>query len=166
MLDRRVETLILGSFPSERSLAARQYYAHPRNQFWRIIGAVLEEPLHELAYGARLERLLAHAIGLWDVIDACERAGSLDRAIRRARATDVKRALRLAPRLRRVVFNGSRAGRAAPRFAAAGLATATLPSSSPALASLPLSSKIALWRRALADGRRKRSAPPPAPATR
>ena len=82
-------TLILGSFPGEASLAATQYYAHPRNQFWRLLGAVLNEPsLHDLPYDARLERVLAHGIGIWDVLDACHRQGSLDSAIRNAQPND------------------------------------------------------------------------------
>jgi len=81
-------TLILGSFPGEASLAATQYYAHPRNQFWRLLGTVLEEPLAELAYEERLRRVLAHGIGVWDVLAACHREGSLDAAIRNAQPND------------------------------------------------------------------------------
>ncbi|HXF44968.1 MAG TPA: DNA-deoxyinosine glycosylase [Burkholderiaceae bacterium] len=153
VIDAGVETLILGSFPSEASLAAGQYYAHPRNQFWRILGAVLGEPLAELPYAARLERVLAHRIGIWDVIDACEREGSADSAIRNARANDFRRLRALAPKLGRVIFNGGRAGRFEPRFRAAGFVTRIVPSSSPAHASRTLAQKISLWRRALADGR-------------
>jgi hypoxanthine-DNA glycosylase len=166
VLDARVETLILGSFPSEASLAAGQYYAHPRNQFWRILGEVIGEPLAGLPYPRRLRRVLAHRVGIWDVIDACDRAGSLDTAIRNARANDFTRLRRLAPRLRRVLFNGGRAGRAEPAFRAAGFATALLPSSSPAHAARSLAEKISLWRQALADGRRGRSRPAVAPSTR
>lgn len=154
VIDARVETLILGSFPSAASLAAGQYYAHPRNQFWRILGRVLGEPLAELPYAVRLARVLAHRIGIWDVIDACERAGSLDAAIRNARANDFRRLRALAPRLKRVVFNGRRAGSFEPRFRAAGFTTAIVPSSSPAHASRTLAQKVTLWRRALTDGRR------------
>src|ERR1700712_3367804 len=82
--DDNTHTLILGSFPGEASLVATQYYAHPRNQFWRLLGAVLDEPLPALAYEERLRRVLAHGIGVWDVLAACEREGSLDAAIRNA----------------------------------------------------------------------------------
>jgi hypothetical protein len=85
IIDGRTETLILGSFPSEASLAAGQYYAHPRNQFWRLLGALLGEPLAELDYGERAARVLAHRFGIWDVLDACRRPGSLDADIRDAR---------------------------------------------------------------------------------
>lgn len=146
MIDRRVTRLILGSFPSEASLAAAQYYAHPRNQFWRLVGDLLGEPLHEMPYARRLERLLAHRLGLWDVIDACDREGSLDSAITNSRANAFARLRRLAPELVDVAFNGGTAGRFAPVFAAAGYATAVLPSSSPAHAGRTYVEKLALWR--------------------
>jgi len=149
IIDRRTETLILGSFPSEASLAAGQYYAHPRNQFWRLLGALLGEPLAELGYGERGARVLAHRVGIWDVLDACRRPGSLDVDIRDARPNDFALLRRLAPRLRRVLFNGGTAGGFARQFAAAGFATAVLPSSSPAHAGRSYEQKLALWRTAL-----------------
>jgi hypoxanthine-DNA glycosylase len=150
VIDRHVETLILGSFPSEASLAAGQYYAHPRNQFWPIVGRVLGEPLVELPYCVRLQRLLAHRVGLWDVLGACERQGSLDADIRAPQPNAFAPLLRQAPRLRRVLFNGLAAGRFAARFAAAGLQVAILPSTSPAHAGRSFDHKLALWRQALA----------------
>lgn len=156
VLDRAVTTLILGSFPGEASLAAGQYYAHPRNQFWRIAGAVLGEALAELPYRRRLRALLAHGVGLWDVIDACERTGSLDQAIRNAQPNRFDRLRRRAPALQRVLFNGQTAGRFARAFAAAGYDVAVLPSTSPAHAARSFDDKLALWRAALAPdtGRR------------
>jgi hypoxanthine-DNA glycosylase len=140
-------TLILGSFPGEASLAATQYYAHPRNQFWRLLGAVLGEPsLHELPYDARLVRVLAHGIGIWDVLDACHREGSLDSAIRNARPNDFDSLREHAPLLRKVCFNGKTAGRFAPVIGEAGYATLVLPSSSPANAMLSFDQKLRLWR--------------------
>lgn len=146
MIDRRVTRLILGSFPSEASLAAGQYYAHPRNQFWRLMGDLFDEPLHEHPYPRRLQRLLAHRVGLWDVIDACDRAGSLDSAIANARVNPFARLGQLAPRLQDVAFNGGTAGRLARTFATAGYRTSVLPSSSPAHAGRTYEQKLALWR--------------------
>nr|WKF58869.1 hypothetical protein HUO10_003371 [Paraburkholderia busanensis] len=141
------QTLILGSFPGEASLAATQYYAHPRNQFWRLLGVVLDEPsLHELPYDQRLTRLLAHRIGLWDVLDACHRKGSLDSAIRNAQPNDFASLREHAPLLRKVCFNGKTAGRFAEVIGAAGFATLVLPSSSPANAMLSFDQKLCLWR--------------------
>lgn len=149
IIDRRTEVLILGSFPSEASLAAGQYYAHPRNQFWRLLGAVLGEPLDQLDYRRRRATVLAHRIGIWDVLGACHREGSLDAAIRNATPNDFSALRRRAPRLRRVLFNGAKAGRFARVFAAAGFASAVLPSSSPAHAARTFEQKFALWRDAM-----------------
>ncbi|MFM0250704.1 MULTISPECIES: DNA-deoxyinosine glycosylase [Paraburkholderia] len=140
-------TLILGSFPGEASLAVTQYYAHPRNQFWRLLGTVLDEPLlPELAYEERLRCVLAHGIGVWDVLAACEREGSLDAAIRNASPNDFVSLRAHAPLLKKVCFNGKTAGRFAPVIGEAGYATLVLPSSSPANAMLSFDQKLRLWR--------------------
>jgi hypoxanthine-DNA glycosylase len=144
-LARDARVLILGSFPGEASLAARQYYAHPRNHFWPILGAILAEPLAELPYRERLSRLRAHRVGLWDTIVACERRGSLDGAIRNVERAEVAHARRLAPGLMLVCFNGKTAARAAPVWREAGYATLELPSTSPAY-TRPMAEKLAAWR--------------------
>ena len=141
--DARV--LILGSFPSEASLAAGQYYAHPRNHFWPILGAVLREPLAELPYAERLSCVRAHRVAIWDTIVSCERAGSLDAAIRNAEQGEIARVRRVARGLRAVCFNGNTAGRARTAWAHAGYATVVLPSTSPAY-TLPIADKVAAWR--------------------
>jgi hypoxanthine-DNA glycosylase len=145
IIDNRVECLILGSFPSAASLAAGQYYAHPRNQFWLILGRLLDEPLAELPYDERTRRVLSHRVGIWDVFGACEREGSADTAIRHARPNAFKRLYRLAPRLDAIAFNGSAAGRFQPLFEQAGFAVRVLPSTSPAHAGRSLEQKLALW---------------------
>jgi hypoxanthine-DNA glycosylase len=144
--------LILGSFPGEASLAQARYYAHPRNRFWPILGALLDEPLPELAYEARLERLKSRRIALWDVLGACRREGSLDAAIRDARGNDFDALLAAMPGLGAVAFNGATAARAEPAFAARGLATFRLPSTSPAHAALSHEAKLARWSVLRADG--------------
>ena len=145
VLARHTRVLILGSFPGEASLAARQYYAHPRNHFWPMLGSVLGEPLADLAYPARLARIKALAVGLWDTIVACERRGSLDAAIRKAELGEIARVRRAAPALALVCFNGRTAARAEPLWRAAGYRTLVLPSSSPAY-TRPLPEKLAAWR--------------------
>ncbi|MEP7183088.1 MAG: DNA-deoxyinosine glycosylase [Betaproteobacteria bacterium] len=145
MLPRDARVLILGSFPGEASLAARQYYAHPRNHFWTIMGAILDEALAERPYRERLARLRAHRVALWDTIVACERRGSLDGAIRNAERGEVARVRRAAPALRLVGFNGQTAARAALVWRDAGYATLVLPSTSPAY-TRPLAEKLAAWR--------------------
>ena len=145
VLARDTRVLILGSFPGEASLAARQYYAHPRNHFWPLLGIVLEEPLVDLAYRARLARLKTKRVGLWDAIVACERQGSLDGAIRNAERGEIARVRRAAPKLELVCFNGKTAARAESQWCEAGYATLVLPSSSPAY-TRPLAEKLTAWR--------------------
>jgi hypoxanthine-DNA glycosylase len=147
VLDPDVRVLVLGSFPGAASLAAGQYYAHPRNQFWRLISAVVGEDLAALPYAERLPRLLAHGVGLWDVLGECEREGSLDSAIRKPAANDFKRLRTLCPRLETVGFNGQASGKFAPQFDAAGYRTVVLPSSSPAHMALSFEQKLDVWRR-------------------
>jgi hypoxanthine-DNA glycosylase len=143
--------LVLGSFPGAASLAAQQYYAHPRNQFWKLVGTLVGEDLYSLPYADRLPRLLAHRFGLWDVLAACEREGSLDSAIRNPAANDFERLHRLCPGLETVGFNGQTSGKFAPQFAARGYRTVVLPSSSPAHMALTFEQKLASWRRLLGD---------------
>ncbi|MEO8304833.1 MAG: DNA-deoxyinosine glycosylase [Betaproteobacteria bacterium] len=147
--------LILGSFPGDASLAARQYYAHPRNHFWPIVGALIDAPLPTLPYRERLVRLRASGVGLWDVYVACARRGSLDSAIRMAEPGDVRRVRRGAPAVGLVCFNGKTAARALPAWRDAGYATLVLPSSSPAY-TRPFAEKLAAWgpiRDFLGEGR-------------
>lgn len=141
--------LILGSFPSEASLAARQYYAHPKNQFWKILGAILGKPLPEMDYAARQREVLAAGLAVWDVYASCERAGSLDAAIRNGEPNDFSRLKKSAPATRRVCFNGQAAGRFAPQIEALGFETVILPSTSPANASWSFERKLAAWRAGL-----------------
>ncbi len=145
VLDRNIERLILGSFPSEASLAAKEYYAHPRNQFWRLLSDMFGEPLFALPYRQRLQSVMAHKLGIWDVLQACDREGSGDASIRNQKVNRFKRLHRLAPRLRAVAFNGQTAGRYAGEFAAAGFRTTVLPSSSPAHAGRSYEQKLAAW---------------------
>ena len=146
VIDSNTRILILGSFPGAASLAAQQYYAHPRNALWPILSALTGEDLVSLPYAERLPRLLAHGFGLWDVLGACEREGSLDSAIRNPAANDFERLHRLCPALETVGFNGQTSGKFAPQFAAAGYRTVVLPSTSPAYAVLSLEQKLASWR--------------------
>jgi len=145
VVDAGIETLILGSFPSIASLGKAQYYGHPQNHFWRLVGAVIDEPLADMEYERRLRTLLEHRIGLWDVIGACKRDGSLDADIRHPRHNDFARVTGIAKKLRRVCFNGQTAGRREPLFIEWGYETIVLPSSSPAN-TLRFEEKLQQWR--------------------
>jgi hypoxanthine-DNA glycosylase len=145
IIARDARVLVLGSFPSEASLAARQYYAHPRNHFWPILGALLNEPLIEMPYALRTERVRERRVAIWDTIVACGRPGSLDASIRNAERGEIARVHRIAGGLRAVCFNGRTAARAEPAWRDAGYATLVLPSTSPAY-TMPINAKLERWR--------------------
>ncbi len=147
IINADVTTLVLGSFPSPASLAAGQYYAHRQNQFWRVMADVLGEPFLELDYADKQRCLLRHGVGVWDIYHTCQREGALDAAIKAAEPNDVSQLVAVAPRLRRVCFNGQTAGRLASWFVGLGYETRILPSTSPAY-TLAFSSKVARWREA------------------
>ncbi|WP_129791129.1 DNA-deoxyinosine glycosylase [Sphingosinicella sp. CPCC 101087] len=138
--------LLLGSLPGAVSLAQSRYYAHPRNQFWRLLEAVIERPLTPLAYEARLVTLLDSGVGLWDTVAAATRRGSLDADIRLHTASDLVALDKTLPHLRAIGFNGgtsARIGRA-QLGETSGLDLIDLPSSSPAY-TLPFERKLERW---------------------
>ena len=138
--------MILGSLPGEASLAAQRYYAHPQNQFWRLLGGAIGEPLWEIDYFGRLERLAVRGIAVWDVVGQARRAGSLDGAIRDARANPLADFVTSHPHLRAVAFNGQTAARIGRVQLAATdrVALIDLPSSSAAY-TLTLAEKAIRW---------------------
>jgi hypoxanthine-DNA glycosylase len=140
--------LVLGSFPGQASLRAQQYYGHPRNHFWPLVGAVLGLDLAALPYDERLALVQARGLGLWDVYGACRRVGSLDADIRQPRLNDLAGLLQRAPQLRVVAHNGGESARARRHTAALGLPVLRLPSSSPANASWSFERKLQAWRAA------------------
>ena len=140
--------LLLGSFPGVASLKASQYYGHPRNQFWRLVGEVFGVDLVAMAYSERLAALRRHRIAVWDVITETEREGSLDSAIRNPFASDLGGLIAQLPALRTIGFNGGTAARYGLRQLgplAAGYRILSLPSSSPAY-TMPYDAKLAAWR--------------------
>lgn len=149
ILDAQARVLILGSFPSPASLAAGQYYAHKQNQFWRILGAVLDQPLVDLDYAVKQAAVKAAGIAIWDVYAKCERPGSLDSAIRNAVPNDFATLKKSAVAIRHICFNGQAAGKFAPQLQALGYQTIVLPSTSPANASWSFERKLTAWLSAL-----------------
>lgn len=139
--------LVLGSLPGDASIARNQYYAHPTNAFWWLIGEVVAEPLVSLPYPERLERLITHKIALWDVIAEAHRPGSLDGAIREAVHRDLAGFVAALPELRAVAFNGGEAARRGRKQlgAAEGLTLIDLPSSSAAYARMTRAAKREAW---------------------
>lgn len=139
--------LVLGSLPGAVSLARQRYYAHPQNQFWRLIGAAIGHDLVPLPYEARLAALLDARIGLWDTVAAATRKGSLDADIRLHEASDLAALVGKLPDLKAIAFNGATSARIGRKQlgVAAGPALVDLPSSSPAYASLPFEKKREAW---------------------
>ena len=145
VVDRGTRLVVLGSFPGAASLAARQYYGHPRNQFWRLLATLWAEDLLALPYPARLAAIARRGLGLWDVYARCERTGSLDSAIRSPVPNDLAALVRLAPGLRAIAHNGAESARSRQLAGALGVEVHTLPSTSPANAAWSFERKLAAW---------------------
>lgn len=138
---------ILGSLPGNASLSARQYYAHPTNQFWRLLGGAIGEDLQVLDYAARLDALARCRTGLWDVIGSARRTGSLDQAIRSAQHNQLEALIANFPLLEAIAFNGATAaaiGRRMLRTTLPQLTLIDLPSSSAAYTA-PIALKAKRW---------------------
>ncbi|MGE4323192.1 MAG: DNA-deoxyinosine glycosylase [Sphingobium sp.] len=161
-VDARTRLLVLGSLPGDISIARGEYYAHPGNAFWTLMGDMLEEDLRGRPYADRLDRLRDRGVGLWDVIASAHRHGSLDSAIRQAEERDLARFAKQLPALRAVAFNGQKAATQGRRQLAGrpDLMLIDLPSSSGAYAALPFARKAQAWRML-----RAWTYPPAVPAT-
>lgn len=153
--DASARALILGSMPGVESLRAGEYYAHPRNAFWQIMGELVGAS-REMAYGTRLRRLRQSGIALWDVLAACAREGSLDTAIdaNTIIANDLVTFLARHQRISHVYFNGATAERCflrhvQPALEPERLRLHRLPSTSPAHAALGYTAKLRAWRKVL-----------------
>jgi TDG/mug DNA glycosylase family protein len=138
---------VLGSLPGDASLAAGRYYAHPTNQFWRLLGQAIGEELASLEYDQRLRRLAERRVGLWDVIASATRRGSLDQAIREAQHNRIDHLLNDFTDLQAIAFNGSTAAAAGRKLIGAApphIRLIDLPSSS-AANTRPFAEKAAQW---------------------
>jgi len=150
--NEHASVLIMGSMPGVASLRAGEYYAHPRNHFWRLMGELI--PLDVSAsYAARVQALSAAGIVLWDVLYSCNRLGSLDIAIDQASLipNDFQSFFMRHQKIKHVFFNGSAAENIYRRKVLPGLATphieyARLPSTSPANATYSYERKLAAWQ--------------------
>ena len=147
VVDERTRLLVLGSLPSEKSLALGQYYGNPQNRFWMLMGDVTGAPLHALDYPSRLQTLLTHGIGLWDVVAQAHRPGSLDSRIRDRDDNDLIAFLAGFPTINAIAFNGgtaSRLGIKALGELVSRYRVIELPSSSPAYTK-PYTEKLDVW---------------------
>ncbi|OGS92877.1 MAG: DNA-deoxyinosine glycosylase [Gallionellales bacterium GWA2_59_43] len=155
--DANARILILGSMPGKESLRANQYYAHPRNAFWPIMGE-LAGAAPALPYEVRTLKLRAAGIALWDVLDSCTRPGSLDADIDpdSIHPNDFAAFFEAHPHISRVYFNGTMAEQSfrkhvLPHLGHLTLRLQRLPSSSPANASLRFEQKLEIWKTAILD---------------
>jgi double-stranded uracil-DNA glycosylase len=148
--------LILGSMPGAASLQAQHYYAHPRNAFWPIMGALVGAG-PDKSYDQRIAVLRANKIALWDVIGSCQRTGSLDSAISDETPNDFEGFFAAHRAITLIGLNGGKAAAAFRKYAAEhtprGATTVLLPSTSPAHARLSFAEKCKVWRQALKLGR-------------
>ena len=146
--NRHCRVLLLGSFPGAQSLRDRQYYANPRNHFWQLLSPLVGIDLVPLDYQNRLQTLLAHNIGLWDVVANASRAGSLDTALRNIAPRDLNAVAANLPDLRAMAFNGATAFKIGESQLAPNppFDRVPLPSSSPAY-TIGLAAKAARWQK-------------------
>lgn len=149
VLDANTRVLVLGSFPGVASLRAQQYYGHPQNHFWKILGALWQQPLPAMAYDGRVAALRDHGLGVWDVYGACEREGSLDANIQNAELNDFEAVMRACPRLEAIAHNGGESFRHARHTERLGVPVYKLPSTSPANASWSFDRKLSAWAEVL-----------------
>jgi len=153
----RSRVLILGSMPGVESLRRQQYYAHPRNTFWMIMGELVGA-YPEIDYTERIAFLRQGRISLWDVLDRCVRPGSLDGDIERVSETvnPLAEFCLERPGLRALAFNGRKARETFQRHFFKkdpafwqDFQLIDLPSTSPAYASLRPAAKLEIWRQRL-----------------
>ena len=136
--------LILGSMPSVKSLEEQEYYAHPTNRFWRILGELYHTEFH--SYDDKIMFLKSHQIALWDVIECCEREGSLDSQIKKVIPNDIKEILIEYPSIHTIYCNGRKAYELFNQhFPKEKIMVIALPSTSSANQSKPYSSIIKEW---------------------
>jgi TDG/mug DNA glycosylase family protein len=162
--------IVLGSMPGKMSLARQEYYAHPRNVFWRIAGELFHFN-HEAPYDQRKSSLMMSRVALWDVMAACSRSSSLDSDIVESSiiANDFKRFFPRHPEIRAVFFNGLKAEQCYRKFVEPGLdgqralPGLRLPSTSPANAGISFENKLEAWRVILDQGKSEPGPAVPAP---
>jgi len=151
--DTHATLLILGSMPGKESLNQNQYYAHPRNDFWKIMGEVVGAQ-RELPYEERLLKLTAARIASWDVLKSCERESSLDSDIQNETANNFAAFFKKHPLITHVFFNGAKAEQSFNKFVLGKqklppLTFLRLPSTSPAHAGMHYAEKLKAWKEAM-----------------
>ncbi|HKO77612.1 MAG TPA: DNA-deoxyinosine glycosylase [Flavobacterium sp.] len=145
-INSETEILILGTMPGTISLAKQEYYANPRNHFWKIIYTFFEAlPIPE-NFEEKVQFLKSNKIGLWDVLENCERKGSLDIHIKNQKENDFYDLLKKFPSINKIVFNGNQSHAFFyKRFGQMeGITYFVMPSTSPAN-TVPFENKLKIW---------------------
>ncbi len=152
-IDINSKVLILGSMPGVKSLEEQQYYAHPQNRFWKVMGAICNEPkLPKFAYDLKLKTLLKNSIALWDTIKTCKRDGSLDFNIQNETPNDIRKLLQKYPDIKTICLNGNKSYSAFKKYFPDLLEKYNchkMPSTSPANARYSLDILIKEWSKVL-----------------
>ncbi len=155
--DKSAKILILGSMPSDTSLDKQQYYGHPRNAFWPIMLTMFNKPLN-ISYKQRQQLLIQNNIAVWDVLQSCNREGSLDAAIKMdsIKVNDFHRFLTVHQKITTICFNGAKAQAIFNKYVLpqiknefSHLSYFKLPSTSPAYAAMNLQQKMSIWSNSL-----------------
>lgn len=143
--DENCTILILGTFPSVKSREANFYYAHPRNRFWKVIGAIIGVAIPETVEEKKAI-LLKHHIALWDVVCSCDITGSIDSSIENVAPNDIARILH-ASKIGRIYANGNKAYELYQKYCygSIGKEIVKLPSTSPANAAYPIEKLVSHW---------------------
>lgn len=141
------EVLLLGTMPGAMSLALNEYYGHPRNHFWKLLAAIFNEPL-PTDYQVKKEMLLRNNIAVWDVLQACERQGSLDSAIMKEVPNNFTAFLDEHPNVKLIAFNGQKAAAFFKKHVGfkGQYDFLILPSTSPANAGKSFEQKLKEWQ--------------------
>ncbi len=150
LLDENTKTMIIGTMPSVASLEAGEYYAHPRNAFWLIMARLFNNGATYSNYEEKKSCLLAQGIGLWDNLQYCERSGSLDSNIKSEIPNDFETLLKKYPNVQKLLFNGQKSFQFFKKFhpkLLAQLECHSLPSTSPANATLRFEDKLQVWKK-------------------
>ena len=148
-IDNNSKILILGSMPGVKSLEEQQYYAHPQNRFWKVMGVVCKEPLlYEFDYDNKLKTLLDNKIALWDTIQTCKREGSLDSDIQNEIPNDIRQLLKKYPQIKTICLNGNKSYSSFKKYFSdltEEYNCLKMPSTSPANARYSLNALIEEW---------------------
>ena len=148
IIDKESKILILGSIPGVKSLEMQQYYAHPQNKFWKIIFELFNEKF-TTDYDERIKILEKYHVALWDVIDTCERKGSLDSEIRNEEANKIEELLQNFPNIKAIFCNGQKSYKNLQKILGKKfrMPIIVLPSTSPAYAGLKYEEKLLSWQK-------------------